>query len=92
VYDNLFAAYCGGRRLFETYNGFIGLGPQAVKQDDVVAVQDGGKVPHALRPLGRKAGYTYAFVGEAYVYDIMRGEVYDMCGKKGVKEQEFVLR
>jgi hypothetical protein len=45
-----------------------------------------------LKPLGMKGRYTYAFVGEAYVHDVMRGQAYEMCGKKGVKEQDFVLR
>lgn len=89
TYMELVRIYCGGRRLFET-QGYIGLGPGDIKKGDVVAVLDGGKVPYMLRPFENKG--EYAFLGECFVYEIMNGEVYEMCGQREVEEKVFVLR
>jgi hypothetical protein len=52
--DNPMFRSCGralpGRMLFTTSAGFLGLGPQAVEKDDVIAVIFGCHVPMVLRP------------------------------------------
>ncbi|KAF2799736.1 hypothetical protein K505DRAFT_370778 [Melanomma pulvis-pyrius CBS 109.77] len=44
-------AICERRRLFLTLNGFIGLGPDSVREGDDVTVLSGGDVPFLLRPI-----------------------------------------
>jgi hypothetical protein len=89
AYIELVKTYCAGRRLFET-NRYFGLGPRDLKKGDVVAVLDGGKVPYILRPFAKEN--EHAFLGECFVYDIMNGEAYEMCGEGEVEEKMFVLR
>lgn len=42
---------CERRRLFLTFNGFLGLGPDCIEPGDMVCVLSGGDVPFILRPL-----------------------------------------
>lgn len=63
---------CRGRRLFRTTNGSLGLGPACTSIGDVVSVLQGGKVPYVLRP----DGDSYHFLGECYIDNIMRGELF----------------
>lgn len=42
-------AICERRRLFLTLNGFLGLGPDNVREGDVLAVLSGGDIPFLLR-------------------------------------------
>jgi hypothetical protein len=89
AYMELVKTYSAGRRLFETH-GYFGLGPRDLKKGDVVAVLDGGKVPYILRPFAKEG--EHAFLSECFVYDIMNGEAYEMCGQGEVEERMFVLR
>lgn len=45
----------------------MGIGPDAMKEGDVIAVLFGGKVSYVLRPF--HAGYI--FIGECYVPGLM---------------------
>jgi hypothetical protein len=81
-------AICERRRLFLTLNGFLGLGPDPVKEGDIVAVLAGGDVPFLLRPLAMTNNPVlrediddtmikrseYLLVGECYVEGLMKGE------------------
>ncbi|KAF1954801.1 hypothetical protein CC80DRAFT_392152, partial [Byssothecium circinans] len=60
-----------GRAAFRTANGYIGMGPRAMRQGDVVVALDSGAVPFILRP---KADH-YLLIGECYVHGIMFGEL-----------------
>jgi hypothetical protein len=60
-----------GRRLITTKNGYLGLAPEEVEVDDVVAILFGSKFPVILRP----SGQNYIYVGECYVDGIMDGEI-----------------
>ena len=46
---NLYKA--SGRKLFLTPRGYLGLGPENMREGDVVVVLVGSSVPHVLRPL-----------------------------------------
>lgn len=63
---------CSGRRIFRTRKGFLGLGPAALSQGDLVAVLLGGRVPFVLR----KFEDYEKLVGECYVFGIMQGEIF----------------
>jgi hypothetical protein len=89
-YEELMKLHYRGRVLFETARGYIGLGPRGAEQGDRVVVLDGGKVPYVLTL--KEEEDEHAFVGECYVMDIMDGQVYDMLGRDGVEEKDFVLQ
>lgn len=72
-FENDLALLARERRLIVTKKGFYGLGPELVKNGDVVAVFPGLRVPYALRPTEGR----YKLVGAAYVHGVMRGEVLD---------------
>ena len=63
---------CRGRRLLRTTGGSLGLGPACTSKGDLVCVLQGGKVPYVLRP----AGNSFHFLGECYIDNIMRGELF----------------
>lgn len=59
------------RRVFLTSRGGFGLGPQSMAADDVVVVLYGGNTPYILRPCGS----DFLLMGQAYMDEIMNGEV-----------------
>ena len=59
-----------GHSFFTTTEGYMGLGSQAMKVDDVVVILAGGEVPFILR----RDGEFFQLVGECYVYGIMNGQ------------------
>ncbi len=73
------------RRLFETERGYIGVGPLALQDGDLVCVLFGSNVPFVLRRFGER----YRLVGECYLHGIMRGEA--LKEKEG-KEEWVELR
>ncbi|KAH7308633.1 hypothetical protein B0I35DRAFT_442323 [Stachybotrys elegans] len=67
-----------GRRCFLSPKGYVGLGPLEMQVGDVVVVLKGASVPMVLRsyiaiPGGQQ---QYKYVGEAYCYGTMDGEVF----------------
>jgi hypothetical protein len=72
-FENDFALLARERRFIVTEKGFYGLGPQLVRNGDVVAVAPGLRVPYILRPTLDR----YKLVGAAYIHGAMRGEVLD---------------
>ncbi|KAI6084372.1 heterokaryon incompatibility protein-domain-containing protein [Hypoxylon rubiginosum] len=59
------------RRVFFTKDkAYVGLGPSIMQENDILCILFGGATPMVLRPVGD----CYRFVGECYVYDLMRGE------------------
>jgi hypothetical protein len=64
------ASDCWDRRLFVTSKGYLGLGPEALRECDLVCILSGGPVPYVLR----KVDEYFYFVGESYVYGLMKDE------------------
>lgn len=60
------------RRPFRTSNGFIGIGPTELDENDVLWILLGADVPFALRDAGDGC---FHIVGETYVHGIMDGEL-----------------
>jgi hypothetical protein len=50
-------------------------------------VLHGGNTPYILRPKGDK----YLFMGQAYVDDIMNGQLMEKLDRGEVQEQDFCL-
>jgi len=78
---------CEQRRMFWTQNSSYGLGPQCMRTGDIVVVLYGGNTPYVLRPRGNE----YIFMGQAYVDEIMNGEVFQDSILDIPKEQTFCL-
>lgn len=72
------------RRFCATRDGRIGWVPRDTREDDVVCVLFGGRVPYVLRPCER--GYT--LVGECYIHGLMEGEAMEM---KGIVCKDFAI-
>ncbi|KAI0878112.1 heterokaryon incompatibility protein-domain-containing protein [Hypoxylon argillaceum] len=63
---------CMNRTFFVTANGHFGLGPHFMKESDVVVILYGLRWPAVLRQL---EGNQWLFLGTAYVYGLMAGEM-----------------
>ena len=58
--------------------GYMGLGSQAIKADDMVVILAGGEVPFILR----RDGEFFQLVGECYVCGIMNGQAVHDSAKR----------
>jgi hypothetical protein len=79
--------YCNNRRFFWTENGTFGLGPQCMCAGDIVVVLYGGNTPYVLRPRGN----AYLFMGQAYVDNLMQGQLMEEVHAGRILKQEFCL-
>lgn len=70
-YAALARNFCYARAFLVTATGRMGIGPSDSQLGDSVAEIPGGGVPYLLRPNGE----AWTFVGEAYVYGVMSGEM-----------------
>ena len=89
-FDMLLA--CHNRRLFRTSRGYLGLGRSNVRENDVVTVLHGGRVPFVSRTMGTPGAAYFAFVGDCFVHDIMNKQIYDMLEDQGVMTGVFEIR
>lgn len=62
------------RCVFETKNGWVGLGPEDTRCGDVAVVLFGGRVCFMLRPRGPH----YQLVGDCYVQNAMHGQLIEI--------------
>ena len=61
------------RQLFVSKAGHIGWVPEDTQPGDIVCVFLGAGIPHVLRK--RASGEGYTFIGDAFVYGGMDGEL-----------------
>jgi hypothetical protein len=78
---------CAERRFFQMASGTFGIGPACMREGDIVVVLFGQNAPCVLRP----SGTSYLFMGQAYVDELMHGELVDEMDAGRIQEQEFVL-
>jgi hypothetical protein len=78
---------CEQRRLFWTEKGLYGLGPHCMQVGDIVVVLYGGNTPYVLRPREDE----YIFMGQAYVDEIMNGELFQGSASDALEERTFCL-
>ncbi|KAF2647283.1 HET-domain-containing protein [Lophiostoma macrostomum CBS 122681] len=85
---------CGGRRLFHTSKGYVGIGPVVLQGGDIVCILSRGAMPFVLRrdSHSRRSKRRFALIGEAYVHGIMYGEgVSKYCdGKQAIGTFDIV--
>jgi hypothetical protein len=78
---------CQQRRLFWIDKGLYGLGPHCMQIGDIVVVLYGGNTPYVLRPREDE----YIFMGQAYVDEIMNGELFQDSASDVLEERTFCL-
>ncbi|KAF1836701.1 HET-domain-containing protein [Decorospora gaudefroyi] len=78
---------CKQRRTCWTEKGSYGLGPHCMRTGDIIVVLYGGNTPYVLRPRGAE----YIFMGQAYVDEIMHGELFQGSATEVPQEQTFCL-
>jgi hypothetical protein len=77
------------RAMFVSTKGYIGLAPWNAREGDVVCVLLGGCTPFFLRPV--EGTHQFTFVGEAYVYGIMGGELFESeAGHPDLRDFEII--
>lgn len=87
-FHEAFLSACSGRRFFVTKTGYMGMGPQTLKEGDAVVVLFGGQVPYVLR---RADNDLYRLVGDCFVPGLMQGEAVDEWRETGAKARMFEL-
>lgn len=69
-FHEAFVHACKGRRFFTTEAGRIGVGPEFMKEGDLIVILFGGQVPYIVREVEGK----HRLIGECYIDGIMQGE------------------
>lgn len=90
IVDKWIAMYDEGgefehRQFGITENGFLTVGPRAMKAGDIICLLHGGELPYVLRPLGD----DFLFIGECYVHHL-RQPLWEYS--EDVEEEWFSLR
>lgn len=62
-----------GRTLFETQDGYIGIGPPRAQPGDAACVLLGCKVPILLRPVSTVINSGFTVIGECYIHGLDDG-------------------
>ncbi|KAF2247335.1 hypothetical protein BU26DRAFT_520526 [Trematosphaeria pertusa] len=83
-----FRHYLRGRKLFITSNQHIGLGPEAMRDGDAIALLDGADTPMVLR----QQESFYQVVGAAYISGLIDEEGIQMREQMSDKLETFELR
>ncbi len=76
-----------GRVLFATENGYIGCASDDVTVGDTVTVLYGGGSLFVLR----QEDNDYRFISDAYVYECVDGQIFEMLDQGLVKEELFSI-
>jgi hypothetical protein len=86
-FHEAFVRACVDRRFFVTKDGSMGIGPNTMKEGDVIVILFGGRVPYLLRVVDT----GYKFLGECYVLGLMDGEAVRIWKDQGSKRSSFEL-
>jgi hypothetical protein len=86
-FHEVFVQACVDKRFFVTKNGLMGVGPDAMKEGDIIGILFGGRVPYVLRPVDD----GFRFLGECYVSGLMNGEAVETWKEEGSKKYIFEL-
>jgi len=76
---------CHVRKFFITEKGYFGVGPASMKENDLVCVLYGRRVPFLLRPKNN----FHHLVGKCYVHGIMNGKAITMLEARQLSEASF---
>jgi hypothetical protein len=81
------------RCLFVTSNGKLGFAHTRIEERDQICMLYGGSLLYVLRQQQDQVcqAEIFQFISEAYVFDHMDGEVFDLLNKSLVKEEQFSI-
>lgn len=85
IYLMIRQAQLGDWRLFYTMKGYIGVGPQGLTENDIIAILPGCRRPAILR----KTDGQYVLVGLCFVVGIMDGEVMHLARQQQCEMTDF---
>ncbi|MCJ1383201.1 hypothetical protein MMC17_006314 [Xylographa soralifera] len=97
-HNQMLKQYPATRYFFLTEDGYMGLGPDQIEQDDVVCVLAGAKTPFILRAIDQRCEVCqidqccYRLKGFAYVHGIMNGETVAGIERQEEEWSELCLR
>ncbi|RMY76950.1 hypothetical protein D0863_01640 [Hortaea werneckii] len=89
-YHRAFLNACNNRIFFITDSGRLGVGPQTLKEDDLVAILYGCNFPVTLRRYPNSD--RHEFIGPAYIGGIMDGEAVEEAEARGIGDVTFHLQ
>ena len=84
----MFAAFSTAKKCY------MGLAAENVTEGDLVAVFNGARVPHVLRPADEFDGRSikpFRIISDAYVHGIMDGEAFGASTGQPVEEESLLL-
>ncbi|KAH6613025.1 heterokaryon incompatibility protein-domain-containing protein [Boeremia exigua] len=86
-YTEELAKMCKGRLLFRLANGSWGIGPDCMREGDIIVALFGGFAPYALRHEQQEC----RFLGPVYIDGLMDGQYFRSAYNKSMQEQDFIL-
>jgi len=86
-YARIFDMGCRRRRFFQTELGTYGVGPDCMREGDVVVALIGGSTPYVLRPTPK----GYLCLGVGYIYGLMDGKYFKNLIENGAEKEQFTL-
>ncbi|KAG2419779.1 hypothetical protein HFD88_004575 [Aspergillus terreus] len=84
IFESGIEVYSQHRKFCATRHGRIGWIPANARENDLICILYGGRIPFVLRPI---EGGHYILVGECYIHGLMNGEGMNT----GSASQEFAL-
>jgi len=79
---------CLNRRLFTTADGYVGLGPQAMRESDSLCILSDSRLPMILR----QSGTDWNVLGPCFAHGVMYGEAVRQRLESGGAVKYFDLR
>jgi len=64
------------RKFFTTDYKRYGIGPQSIREGDLIFIFGGGRIPYILRPSESIGETTFTFVGECYYHGLCEGQAF----------------
>lgn len=64
------------RRMFRTFQGYVGLAPEVAQRRDEIVLCRGNSVPFVLRRVPDDEDWN--LIGDCYVHGIMHGEAFSL--------------
>ncbi|TRX95899.1 hypothetical protein FHL15_003041 [Xylaria flabelliformis] len=87
-FDRSFRSSVGGRRIFTTKHGYLGLADNSIQKGDRLYVFLGGRMPVILRALGD----GFRFICECYTHGIMFGEAIEISRKERIPTESITIK
>lgn len=86
-YSNIASIKLYRRRPFRSAKGYIGIGPLAMCEGDLVWIVPGADIPFIFR---RARNGNFLVIGEAYVHGIMDGELHYLLRSIGLQRIKLI--